>query len=54
MFATGGLPSYRTGYIYITRHLYVWFLMTTLSGGLVCFVTVGECMFMQSNVYLCV
>jgi hypothetical protein len=42
MFATGGLPSYVAGYIYITRQLYVWFLVFTESGGLVCFVTVSE------------
>ena len=30
-----------TVYIYITLHLDVWFLLLTVSGGLVCFVTVG-------------
>ena len=50
---TGGLPSYVAGYIYITLHLDVWFLLLTVGGGLVCFVTVGgvyvyavECMTM--------
>ena len=38
---TGGLPSYVAGYIYITLHLDVWFLLLTVGGGLVCFVTVG-------------
>ena len=40
-------------YIYITLHLDVWFLLLTVGGGLVCFVTVGgvyvyavECMTM--------
>jgi hypothetical protein len=39
--ATGGLPSYVAGYIYITCYRDVWFCLVTESGGLVCFVTVG-------------
>ncbi len=42
MYATGGLPKHPTAYIDITLQFDVWFLYLTESGGLVCFVTVGE------------
>lgn len=41
MYATGGLPSHTAGYIDITLHSDVWFLLLTVSGVLVCFVAVG-------------
>jgi hypothetical protein len=37
---TGGVPSHVAGYIDITLCWDVWFLLLTLGGGLVCFVTV--------------
>ena len=53
LFATGGLPKQPAGYTYITLQFDVWFLVFTVGGGLVCFVTVGgvyvyavECMSM--------
>ena len=41
MFVTGGLPKHPCRYIYITLCRDVWFLLLTVSGVLVCFVTVG-------------
>lgn len=42
MYERGVCRATPAGYIYITLQLYVWFLVFTVSGGLVCFVTVGE------------